>query len=269
MKPRPTVSVFRDPMRFVAMAHRGGEGQWPSNTLYAFERAVSLGADAIELDIHLSADGVLIVRHDPVVETTTDGRGAIRDLTLDEIKALDAGFTWTADEGQSFPFRGQGITIPTLDEVIQAFPDTWINIDIKPQEAHAAIQLSRALNQYKASDRVVVGSFHERQLRLFRRLCPSVATAAGVVETRAFFSLSLLRLSHFYHPKVFALQIPEASNGLQLVTPRFIRDAHAQNIRVNVWTVNETEDMRRLIDWGVDGLISDYPERLLKVLGRL
>ena len=255
-------------MPFVAMAHRGGEGQWPSNTLYAFQQALSLGMDALELDIHLSADGALIVRHDPVVETTSNGRGAICDLSLAEIKALDAGYTWTADGGRSYPFRGMGITIPTLEEVLQAFPDTWINIDIKPEEPAATIQLAEALRQYKHLERAVVGSFHERQLQLFRRLCPQVATAAGVNETRAFFGMSTLRLGGHYRPPVFAFQIPEYSGWLRVVTPRLIRDAHAHGIRVNIWTVNETEDMRRLIDWGVDGLITDYPERLLKLLGR-
>src|SRR5512136_1719024 len=121
--------------RVLLMAHRGGEGRWPSNTLFAFEQAVRLGVDALEMDIQRTADGVIVVRHDPFVESTTDGSGVIHDFTLAELKRLDAGYTWTQDGGQTFPYRGRGITIPTLKEVFQAFPDMNLNIDIKPVES--------------------------------------------------------------------------------------------------------------------------------------
>jgi len=252
-----------------ATAHRGGEGQWPSNTLYAFEHALRLGIDALELDIHASRDGVLVVRHDPVIDTTTDGAGRIRDLTLEQIKALDAGYTWTADEGRTFPFRGLGITIPTLEEVFQAFPRTPLSIDIKPVDPVVVRVFSQMLREYNRLEQVVVGSFHDPQLCRFRLLCPGVDTAAGVSETRRFYLLNLFRLSRFYRSPAKAFMIPEYSGRLRLVTPRFIRSAHAQGLRVDVWTVNEVKDMRRLIDWGVDGIITDYPRRLLVLLNRI
>ena len=172
-----TATVFSYNPRpvFYATAHRGGEGLWPSNTLYAFERALHLGVDVLEIDIHLTADGTLVIRHDPTVNSTTDGIGAIRDLTLAQIKALDAGYTWTEDGGQSFPFRGLGITIPTLEEAFQAFPGAFWSIDIKPDDPGVVDLFCRTLRQYDKLKQVVVGSFHDPQLRRFRRLCPEVA----------------------------------------------------------------------------------------------
>jgi glycerophosphoryl diester phosphodiesterase len=250
----------------LAWAHRGGEQQWPSNTLYAFERALGLGMDALELDIHATRDGFLVVRHDPVVETTTDGRGRISDLTLDEIKALDAGYTWTEDEGRTFPFRGLGITIPTLEEVFQAFPHTPVSIDIKPKDPAVTPIFCQLLRRNDELDKVVVGTFHDDQLCRFRLLCPEVDTAAGVSETRRFALLNLLGLGRLFHSPARAFMIPEYAGRLRLVTPRFIRNAHARGIQVHIWTVDDVEDMRRLIDWGVDGIITDYPSRLIELL---
>jgi glycerophosphoryl diester phosphodiesterase len=254
--------------RVLVFAHRGGQGLWPPNTLYAYERAVALGVDVLEMDIHATSDGVLVVRHDPSVEATTDGRGLIRELTLAEIKSLDAGYRWTADGGQTYPYRGQGITIPTLEEVLTAFPDAPLNIDIKPRDASVVTPFYQLLRDYHKLDQVVVGSFHDDQLRRFRALCPQAATAAGVAETRRFFWLNLFFLSFVYHAEATAFQIPEYAGRLHVITPRFIRGAHARNMQVHVWTVNDLADMQRLIEWGVDGIMSDYPDRLMALLGR-
>lgn len=251
---------------FVAMAHRGGEGLWPSNTLYAYTRAAALGVNALEMDIHRSADGALIVRHDPVVETTTDGQGAIRDLSLAQIKALDAGYTWSADGGQTFPFRAQGVVIPTLDEVFAAFPSLDINIDIKSPEPETVETLAALIERTGMTARVVVGSFLDAQLAHFRRRLPAARTAAGAVESRNFLSLSLAHLEFLFRSPAYAFQLPEWSGRVHVVTPRFIRAAHARGKRVHVWTVDEPADMRRLMGWGVDGLITDYPDRLMALL---
>ncbi len=266
-----TATVFSYNPRpvFYATAHRGGEGLWPSNTLYAFERALALGVDVLEIDIHLSLDGTLVIRHDPTVNSTTDGIGAIHDLTLAQIKALDAGYTWTEDGRQTFPFRGLGITIPTLEEAFQAFPQARWSIDIKPDDPGVVDLFCRTLRQSDKLKQVVVGSFHDAQLSRFRRLCPEVDTAAGVSETRTFYFLSRARLSWFYRPPAKAFMIPETVGRRHLVTPGFIRSAHAQGLQVHVWTVNELDDMRRLVDWGVDGIITDYPSRLLMLLNRM
>jgi glycerophosphoryl diester phosphodiesterase len=248
------------------MAHRGGEGRWPSNTLFAFEQALKLGADSLEMDLQRTADGVIVVRHDPFVESTTAGSGFIHDFTLAGLKQLDAGYTWTEDGGKTFPYRGRGITIPTLEEVFLAFPDVHLNIDIKPKAAQIVHQFSEMLHTFGRLEQTTVGSFHDHQLRLFRQLCPQTPTAAGVSETRTFFLLSRIFLDRFYRPQARAFQIPEYAGLLHLVTPRFIQAAHAQGIPVHVWTVNERADMLRLIEWGVDGIITDYPDRLAAIL---
>jgi glycerophosphoryl diester phosphodiesterase len=252
----------------LVIAHRGGQGLWPPNTLYAFKRAAKMGVDILELDIHTSADGVLVVRHDPTVDATTNGSGAIASFSLSEVKALDAGYRWSADGGRTFPYRDQGISIPTLAEVFSAFPDIGINIDIKTQDPAVVAPFVDLLRRFERTNNVMVGSFHDDQLLRFRRLCPEAATAAGVGETRLLFVLNLLRLGRLYRPTANAFQIPEYSGQLHIVTPGFVRSAHAKDVEVHIWTVNETADMRRLLDWGVDGIITDFPNRLFKLIKR-
>ena len=113
------------------IAHQGGDGLWPGNTLYAFEQAAALGVDVLEMDLHITKDGVLVINHDETVDRTTDGTGTIEDMTLAELKALDAGYDWSKDGGQTFPYRGMGLTIPTLEEIFQTFPEYHMTIEIK------------------------------------------------------------------------------------------------------------------------------------------
>lgn len=268
-RPRPAADhPFLAGPRPLVMAHRGGGGRWPENTLYAFERAAALGVDVLELDIHSTADGVLVVRHDPTVDSTTEGSGPIQGFTLAELKKLDAGYRWTADGGQTFPFRGQGITIPILEEVFAAFPDLRINIDIKQKSPAIMEPFAALLRRYDRAERVMVGSFDGPTLAAFRQASPKTATAAGVQETRLAYGLSLVGLNRLYRPAANAFQVPEWAGHTHLVTPRFIAAAHAHNLHVHVWTVDETADMQRLLAWGVDGIISDYPERLMAVAAR-
>ncbi len=249
------------------MAHRGGQGLWPPNTLFAFERAVALGVDVLEMDVHSTADGVLVVRHDPTVESTTNGSGYIRDYTYSELKNLDAGYTWTTDSGASYPFRGKGIRIPALEDVIKSFPGIRLNIDIKPEDPSVVDLLCISLREHGILDQVMVGSFHHDQLQHFRRLCPEVATTASPREVALFFGLNSLFLGGVYQNCAEAFSTPEYHGRLHLITERFVQGAHAHNMQVHVWTVNEVQDMKRLIDWGVDGIITDFPDRLMALAG--
>jgi glycerophosphoryl diester phosphodiesterase len=248
------------------MAHRGGEKVWPSNTLYAFQQALQVGVDVLEMDLQVTKDGALVIRHDPFVESTTDGQGLICELALSEIKRLDAGYTWTSDGGQTYPFRGQGVTIPTLEEVLQTFPDTRLNIDIKPEDPAVVEPFVKLLEMYEHVEKVMVGSFHDVQLRRFRQLCPGAATAAGVRETLMLYLLNKIGLARLYRTPARAFQVPEWQGRLHVVTPGFIRAAHRHGMEVHVWTVDKVEDMQRLIGWGVDGIITDYPGRLVEVV---
>jgi glycerophosphoryl diester phosphodiesterase len=143
-----------------------------------------------------------------------------------------------------------------------------LNIDIKPQDPGIVEPFCRMLREFEKQERVMVGSFHDDQLRRFRSLCPEVATAAGVAETRLFFLLNLMFLGGVFRARAEAFQIPEYVGGMHVVTRRFVRGARARNMQVHVWTVNETAEMERLLDWGVDGIITDYPDRLMALLGR-
>jgi glycerophosphoryl diester phosphodiesterase len=265
-QPRPDQPALSGPPVMV-LAHQGGDKLWPGNTLYAFERATEMGVDVLEMDIHRTADGVLVVLHDQTVDRTTDGRGAVRDLTLAEIQGLDAAYHWPYD-GEEQPYRGQGLTIPTLEELFLAFPHMPMNIEMKQVAADVPAQLCRLIRDYNRSDQVIVASFRSELMREFRRHCPEVASALGESEVRVFFGFSSAYLGAAYWPVADALQVPEYGGGFHLVTRRFVQNAHRHNMKVHVWTVDEVEDMQRLIDLGVDGLITDRPDRLLQLLGR-
>jgi glycerophosphoryl diester phosphodiesterase len=250
------------------MAHQGGDGLWPSNTMYAFEHAATLGVDVLEMDVHSTADDVLVVIHDSTVDRTTDGSGAVHGLTLAELQSLDAGYRWTPDEGKTWPYRGQGISIPALEEVFAAFPGMPMNIEIKQAEPSIAAPLCRLIRESDMADRVLVVSFHKESTKEFRDVCPEVVTGTTQNEVITLFALSRLFLEGAYSPAAGAMQVPEYRSGLHVLAPRLVDAAHRRGLEVHAWTINEEEDMRRLIDLGVDGIITDYPDRLLEVLGR-
>jgi len=252
----------------LVMAHRGGRGLWPENTLYAFEHAVNLGVDVLEMDIHSTADGALVVMHDDTVDRTTEGNGSIQSLTLDQIKALDAGYNWSADDGQTYPFRGQGIVVPSLEEVFAAFADVPMNIEIKQAEPSIVAPFCQLIRAHDMGEKVLVASFDQATINDFRRECPEVATTAGETEVVVLFALSKLFLDAAYTPAAQAVQVPETRSGLRVLTPRFLEAAHSSGLEVHAWTVNDVGDMQRFLDLGVDGLITDYPDRLMAVLGR-
>jgi glycerophosphoryl diester phosphodiesterase len=250
------------------MAHRGGSGLWPENTLYAFERAVALGVDVLEMDIHSTADGVLVVIHDSTVDRTTDGTGPVQALTLAELKALDAGYRWSSDGSETFPYQGLGLTVPSLEEVFSAFPQTPMNIEIKQTEPAITVPLCRLIREWGMVEWVLVASFDQTTVEAFRRECPQVATSTAEGEVILLFALSKVFLEATYSPQAGAVQVPEYRSGLHVLTPRFVAAAHRRGLQVHAWTINDPDDMQRLVDLGVDGIITDHPDRLQVVLGR-
>lgn len=252
----------------LVVAHQGGDGLWPGNTLYAYERAAALGVDVLEGDVHRTQDGVLVLMHDETVDRTTDGSGLIEDMTLAELKALDAGYDWSPDDGQTFPFRGQGITVPTLEELFKTFPDLRMNIEIKLTQASMAQDLCNLIRQYNRQNLMLIASFHDARIQEFRTVCPEVATSASETEVRNLVIMNLLFLGRLYSAPAHAVQVPERQSGIEVLTPRFVNTAHHRNMKVDAWTINETVDMQRMLDLGVDGIITDYPDRLLQLLGR-
>ncbi|MBS1248766.1 MAG: Glycerophosphodiester phosphodiesterase [Chloroflexi bacterium] len=259
---------FFDHAGVLVMAHQGGDGLRPGNTLAAFENAVALGVDVLEMDIHSTKDGEIVVMHDNTVDRTTNGTGPIQSFTLGELKELDAGYHWTEDEGKSYPFRGQGIAVPTLREVFRQFPDMPMNIEIKQSEPSLAEPLCQLIRAHGMKEKVLIASFKAVAIKEFRRACPEIMTTTVENEVRLLYGLSMVYLGRIYPPPAEALQVPEYEGNIHVVKKRFVEAAHRRNMEVHVWTVNEINDMQRMLDVGVDGIITDYPDRLLDLLGR-
>ncbi|HID33559.1 MAG TPA: glycerophosphodiester phosphodiesterase [Anaerolineae bacterium] len=255
--PRPEQPALADPP--LLFAHRGGAGLWPENTLLAFEHAAQLGVDVLELDVHLTADDELVVIHDATVDRTTDGRGRVREMTVAQLQTLDAGYRFTSDDG-AHPYRGQGVTIPTLAEVLTTFPNHRINIEIKDDDRRAAERLAEIIDAFAAQNRVIVVSFHDEPLTYFRKLQHRVATAAGPGETRTFFILSKLHLWRFHRAHADAYQVPTNKGRARFDDAFFIAHAHKLNQQVHFWTINDPEEMRRLLALGADGIMTDRPD---------
>ena len=251
-------------------AHQGGDHLWPGNTMLAFEGAHALGVDVLELDVHLSADGEVVVIHDATVDRTSNGSGAVADLSLAELRELDFGYRWRPPGGADvdFPYRGQGLTIPTLREVLEAFPDTAVNIELKPADTRLVAITCDLIRELGREQSVLVASFTDRNLRDFRQRCPEVATSAGSGEATTFVIMNMLYLGHLYTPLAEAFQVPLRRSGIEVVTPRLVSSLAGRNVHLDVWTINDEASMRRLIDMGVGALITDRPDLALQLLGR-
>lgn len=254
--------------RPLVMAHRGGAGLWPENTMYAFSHAVEMGVDVLEIDMHSTADGALVIIHDHTVERTTNGTGRVNSLTLAQLKALDAGYHWSNGQDGRFPFRGQGITVPTLQEVFKAFPNMRFNIDIKQEQPSLVRPFCRMIRESGMTGKVMVASFKPEVLDEFRRECTEVATSASAADVRAFLSLTAAQPGAAHVPVAQALQVPEYAGGLRVLTREFVEAAHQRHLQVHAWTINDEAAMRRLLDLGVDGIITDFPDRLIALLER-
>lgn len=254
------------PDRPLVIAHQGGDGVWPGETMLAFQNSAALGVDVLEMDIHITADGELILMHDETVDRTTNGSGEIESMTLADLKELDAAYDWSPDDGQTFPYRGQGLAVATLEEVFQTFPGMRMTIEIKRTDASMAEQFCELIREYNMQDKVLAASFHDDRLSEFRSVCPEVATSSAKNETTVFVLMTKVFLGGWYSPAFSSLQVPEESGGITVMTPGFVRAAHARNLAVEPWTINDEETMRKHIEWGVDGIITDRPDILMKVL---
>jgi glycerophosphoryl diester phosphodiesterase len=260
--------AFEADGKVLVIAHRGGRHLWPENTLYAFERAWEMGVDVLEMDLHGTADGALVLMHDKTVDRTTNGSGAIQDHSLAELQALDAGYRWTADDGVTFPFRGMGIKVPTLDEVFEALPEALMNIEIKQSEPSIVEPFCQAIREHGMEEQVLIASFDQPTIIAFRQACPDVATTAGEDEVRLLYMLGRVYLDRAVSAPAEVVQVPQFSGETHVTIPRFVQAARGRNMEVHVWTVNETEELQEMLDLGVDGIITDYPDRLLALLGR-
>lgn len=283
--------------RVLHIAHQGGETEAPSNTLFALETALDKGADVLEIDVHATADRELVVIHDTTVDRTTDGSGRVDEMTLDDLKALDAAYWFVPGCGachghaeDDYVYRGYAtgdreipdelsdfepndFTVPTLREVLERFPHTMINIEIKrtaPDTAPYEDLLADLLAEFDREDDTIVVSFFDQAMELFQAqevragLDVSDATATG--HTSVFYATTVKAAPGGPNPRYEALQVPISYEGVPVVTRDFVEDAHANGLAVHVWTIGDPETMRSLIDIGVDGIMTNVPTVLEEVL---
>jgi glycerophosphoryl diester phosphodiesterase len=250
----------------MVIGHRGCAGDAPENTLLAFEHGLEQGAVVLETDVHVTRDGVAVLSHDPDVARTTNATGLVADHTFSELQRLDAGHRFERDG--EHPFRGRGLCIPSLAAALAAFPDARFNLELKADRPGAVEQMLAAIADAGAAERTLVTAENGRIMQeLHRRLDAlslPAARGASAPDVLAFVRAALDGVAPAAGP--MALQVPARFAGGELVTPAFVTHAHAHGIQVHVWTINALEEMQRLLDLDVDGLVTDFPARLRDVV---
>jgi glycerophosphoryl diester phosphodiesterase len=253
-----------DPQRWrspVAIAHRGSRVLWPENTETSFQGAYELGYRHFETDLHLTADGAVVCFHDPTVDRTTDSTGPVESLTLAQLQSLNAGFRHGTSDG--YRYRETGTRVPTLGWLLTTFPDTSVVVDLKCDGL--AEPLADLINELEAHERLIVGSFSDARVAEFRAITKGkVATSVGPTAARMWVLAS--RVGRGAGRDADALQLPTHLRGVRVVDEKLVRAAHNAGLQVHVWTVNTVAEMNRLLDMGVDGIITDRPDLLKEVL---
>lgn len=259
-------SFFEKPIQVVA--HRGDSMFYPENSLPAFKSAIDLGVDIIETDVHISKDGVIFIWHDEDFYQIDGSRRHVTDYFWDEIKALDIGYLFV-DKNGARPFKGKGHGITKFQNALREFPETRFNVDLKDKKRDLVDGFYKILKEEDAINRVVVASFSSSNLKQIRKLDTRIITSYGKEEVLRIVILNKLRLTwiirllYKHIPPV--IQVPVASGKIKVVTRSFIKSLHKLGIKIQVWTINEKEDMRRLYIKGVDGVMTDDPRTLKSV----
>jgi glycerophosphoryl diester phosphodiesterase len=268
--------------RVLNYAHQGGAREAPSSTLFAMRQALDAGADALELDVHATADGELVVCHDATVDRTTAARGAIADLTLDQLSSLDNAYWFVPGEvvapgrpDADYVFRGRApadhaFGLATLREVLEAFPGVFLNLDIKqtaPAVEPYEAPLAALLRRFGRVDDVIVASFLDNATESFSEVAPEISTSFGTMGTAQFWRA--VQDGETPPPaRHHALQVPPSFGDRTVVDQRFVDVAHEQGVAVHVWTIDDPDEMARLLALDVDGIMTDRPSVLTKVLAR-
>ncbi len=259
------------------IAHRGGNGQWPGETVYAFTRALASGADVIEMDVWGTADDppVLVLMHSSDISKVTEGSGKVSSLRIKDLENLNAAYRWSPDGGQTFPFADTEpvLRVARLEDVLKEFKDQRMNIEIKQKRPSIVKPLLDLIERYGVpAENLLIASFHTAVLKEFRKESKRrnlrIATSASTWEwVRYYFGHYLLHIP--YRPRTEALQMRERLIGFWLLTRGFIRKAHNAGLKVHAWTVDDPKDMQRAIDNGIDGIITDFPSTLRTLLDEL
>ena len=247
------------------VAHRGDSHNYPENTLPAFLSAVKMGIDVVETDVHLTKDGEIVIWHDPTLERNTDGKGVIEEHTLQELRQYDAGYTFTKDGGKTFPFRGQGIHISALSEVLEECPEQRFNIDLKTDDTKIVDAYLSVIRNAHAESRVCTASFHLANLKGVRSKAPELLTSITTMEVIPLLLKSKLGILPKRFERKTIFQVPVKQYGITVIDSKFVRNMHERDAVVMVWTINEESEMRRLFSLGVDTIMTDNPALLIQV----
>jgi len=245
-----------------AIAHRGGSKLRPENTIAAFDHALALGVDGLECDVHLSSDGEPVVIHDPTLDRTTDATGPVSARTATALAAVDAGARFGA--GDERPYRGAGLGVPRLAEVLDRYRQLPIVVEIKGDRPEVAERTLAVVREAGAAERVIFGGFSRVVLEVMRQHAPEMPTSASSDEAR-----EAVTAGDGWRPastRFRLFQVPLRLEGQQMFGPVFVTAARRAGLPVQAWIVDEADDMRRLIDWGVTGLISDRPDTAVEVI---
>ncbi len=253
---------FFAPPRPRIFGHRGAAGEFPENTTASFERAVRAGAIYLELDVHMTRDGEVVVSHDGNLARTCGRDECIRDMTWAELQTADAGYLFTTDGGETFPFRGRAIRVPRLIDVLGSFLGVNYVIEIKQTEPSVVPALMGVIDATAMRRRVLIASENDRVVEEVRNLVPQIPTNFPYSEVAEFLQ-AMAGNRPGYRPRGDALQIPPEYEGWKLVSPETVDFAHRLGIEVHAWTVNDESEMNQLLDCGVDGLFTDFPARAL------
>ncbi len=224
----------------------------------SFALALALGAEVLEFDVHASRDGVIVVIHDPTLERTTDGFGAVREHSWHELQALDAGYQFTRG-GHDYPYRGHGVRLATLEKVLQAFPLARCNIEVKQEEPSIVEEVVRIITELDAQHRVLLAAEHDSIMQHIRRHAGEIVTSFATGEVADFIGRMRAQNFHDYQPAGKALQIPPRFGDVELITAQSVEIAHRCGLEVHAWTINDRSEMEGLLALGVDGIMSDVP----------
>lgn len=250
------------------ISHRGGAAIGPENTLPTMRRAVEeFQTDVLEIDVRATRDGVLVIHHDPEVSRTTNGHGPVHETPWAELRGLDAGCHFTPDGGKTYPFRGRGVQIPSLEEVFDAFPRLLFHIDVKQDQPGIEDRVLSLIRARNIQDQVFIGSSCDRVGRRIRRAAVDMATFPSRYGLWKLYLLHRAGLFFLYRFKDTLISIvPEMESGRPVVTPEFVQAIHRRGRKIFVFVVDEPGKQRELLAWGVDGIMSDHPDRLRKTL---
>ena len=254
--------------QFDIIAHRGGSLEVPENTILAFEHALTLDPQIVfEMDVRLTADDQLVVIHDDTLERTSNGFGTVREKTLSDLLLLDAGYSFTDEKGEH-PYRGKGVKIPTLEEVLIKFPTTRIVLDLKDNLIKAGDKVADLLEKRGVQNRVVIASEHGSILHNMHKFFPDWLYGASQDIVLKSVTLASIGLTGLDSMKADLYSIPEMHNNIRVLTPTLLTELKRRQKKTYIWTVNDEADFKRLIAMGVDGIITDRPSALLKLLAQ-